>query len=422
LKSLVQAAHRQGLMVFLDVVYNHFGPEGNYLRAYAPDFFTDRHKTPWGEAINFYGPGSRVVRDFFINNALYWLTEYHLDGLRLDAVDRIADESEPHILAELAEKVRSAITERPVHLVLENDDNAAHYLRPERKLFNAQWNDDIHHSLHVSLTGESDGYYADYADEPVRRVARCLAEGFDYQGQASEFRDGAHRGEPSRDLPPTCFVDFLQNHDQIGNRAFGERISKLAKPRAIKAAMAIVLLAPAPPLLFMGEEFAADTPFLFFCDFAGELAAAVTNGRRNEFSRFARFSDPGNRAQIPDPNARETFLKSKLDWKSVEVGDHKHWRDFYRALLRLRRHKIVPALDRIRTGAAQLSMLSPRAFVISWPFVGKGELTLMANLSDDSLRHSTLVPGQLLYSTHEGGAEPLSRELPPWCAAWFFAE
>jgi maltooligosyltrehalose trehalohydrolase len=302
LKQLVQAAHRRGLMVFLDVVYNHFGPEGNYLASYAPQFFTHRHHTPWGDAINFYGPGSRLVRDFFMHNALYWLEEYHFDGLRLDAVDQIADRSHPDFLSELAETVRRIFSRRAVHLVLENDNNAAHYLRPARQLFNAQWNDDIHHALHVTLTGENDGYYADYKEEPVRRAGRCLTEGFDYQGQASRFRGGRVRGEASRWLPPTSFVSFLQNHDQIGNRAFGERILKLAAACPVKTVMTILLLAPQPPLIFMGEEFGAQTPFLFFCDFGRELAAKVTEGRRNEFCRFVRFRDPDLRAQIPDPS------------------------------------------------------------------------------------------------------------------------
>ncbi len=422
LKHLVQAAHHRGLMVFLDVVYNHFGPEGNYLRLYAPDFFTDHHHTPWGEAINFGGPGSKVVRQFFIQNALYWLTEYHLDGLRLDAVDQIADASEPDILTEIAQTVRHEIKDRPIHLVLENDDNAAHYLRPERKLFNAQWNDDIHHALHVTLTGESDGYYADYADEPVRRTGRCLTEGFDYQGETSGFRDGIHRGEPSRDLPPGCFVSFLQNHDQIGNRAFGERIWKLADPCAVKAAMAILLLAPSPPLLFMGDEFAADTPFQFFCDFRKELAAAVTNGRRSEFARFARFHDPVERAQIPDPNARETFLRCQLDWNSLGQIEHKVWHDFYRQLLRIRREQIAPRLRGIGSNRSGWRMLSERTLVAEWILPDTAQLTLLANLGVRPYHDSVKMPGKLLYSAPADTADQLGDGMPPWSAAWFLTE
>lgn len=422
LKHLVQVAHHRGLMVFLDVVYNHFGPEGNYLRLYAPQFFTDHHHTPWGEAINFDGRVSKVVRQFFIQNALYWLSEYHLDGLRLDAVDRIADLSEPDILTEIAQTVRHEIRDRPIHLVLENDDNAAHYLRPEFKLFNAQWNDDIHHALHVAVTGESDGYYVDYADEPVRRAGRCLTEGFDYQGEISVFRDGMHRGEPSRDLPPGCFVSFLQNHDQIGNRAFGERIWKLADPCAVKAAMAILLLAPSPPLLFMGDEFAADTPFQFFCDFRKDLAAAVTNGRRNEFSRFARFHDPMLRAQIPDPNARETFLRCQLDWNCLDQIEHKVWNDFYRQLLRIRKEQIVPRLRGIGSNRSSLTMLSERMLLAGWLLPDTAQLTLLANLADQPCQHSIQMPGKLLYSAPSGTADQLGERMPPWSAAWFLTE
>src|SRR5207302_10354828 len=236
------------------------------------------------------------------------LTEYHFDGLRLDAVHAIEDDSEPDIITEVGETVRRTIApERKVHLVLENDDNAARYLRRGKDnrplLYDAQWNDDIHHAMHVIVTGEKDGYYSDYADFPVQHLGRCLAEGFDFQGQPSRDREGERRGEPSGGLPPAAFVSFLQNHDQIGNRAFGERIATIAEPRALRAAMAILLLSPQPPLLFMGEEMGARTPFQFFCDFGPDLAKAVTEGRRNEFAGFARFSDPTVRERIPDPNA-----------------------------------------------------------------------------------------------------------------------
>ena len=237
LKELVQGAHERGIMVLLDVVYNHFGPEGNYLRFYAPQFFTDRHRTPWGDGINFDGPESRVVRDFFIHNALYWLTEYHFDGLRLDAVHAIIDDSTPDILTELADAVRSSIEpDRHVHLILENDRNQARYLRRKEhcqpKWYTAQWNDDVHHALHVLITGERDGYYLDYSERPLDQLGRCLVEGFAYQGEVSLHRDGETRGEPSRGLPLSAFVSFLQNHDQIGNRAFGERITTCRRPLA----------------------------------------------------------------------------------------------------------------------------------------------------------------------------------------------
>lgn len=421
LKHLVQAAHQKDLMVFLDVVYNHFGPEGNYLRAYAPQFFTDRHHTPWGDGINFDGPDSRLVRDFFINNALYWLTEFHFDGLRFDAVHAIADDSKPDILEEIAAAIRSRIPDRQVHLVLENDKNAARYLRRAptgaARLYHAQWNDDIHHALHVIVTGEKDGYYSDYADCPVQHLGRCLAEGFDFQGQASAYRDGERRGEPSRELPPGAFVDFLQNHDQIGNRAFGERITKLAEPAAVKAAMAILLLSPHPPLLFMGEEFGAETPFLFFCDFGPELAKAVTEGRRNEFSRFARFRDPAVRERIPDPNAESTFAASKIDWACLSEQTHGEWLDFYRRLLAIRRSKIVPLISGL--GRARAELVGNQGLIVNWP-AAQGTLTVMANLGSAPLSRFPSWKGELLYASSEAAGAKGS--MPQWSTAWFLQQ
>jgi maltooligosyltrehalose trehalohydrolase len=426
LKELVQSAHERGIMVLLDVVYNHFGPEGNYLRSYAPQFFTDRHRTPWGDGINFDGPESRVVRDFFIHNALYWLTEFHFDGLRLDAVHAIIDDSTPHILTELADAVRSAIgADHYVHLILENDRNQAHHLkrgehcRPMR--YTAQWNDDIHHALHVLITGERDGYYLDYSERPLDQLGRCLSEGFAYQGEVSLHRNGERRGEPSASLPPTAFISFLQNHDQIGNRAFGERIIDLADPRAVRAAMAILLLAPSPPLLFMGEEFGAETPFLFFCDFNKNLATAVTEGRRNEFACFARFNDPDQRERIPDPSADTTFEASRLNWSEIEQPGHAEWLRFYRRLLRLRCQHIVP---RLLTGCvvdANYEIKGDRGITVHWNFPRPAEdLILMANLGADSLSVSLPSDSNAIYASDELSADALAQGmLPPWSVVWF---
>jgi malto-oligosyltrehalose trehalohydrolase len=430
LKDLIQTAHRKGLMVFLDVVYNHFGPEGNYLHAYAPQFFTERHHTSWGAAINFDAPGSETVRRFFIHNALYWLEEYHLDGLRLDAVHAIMDDSSPDILEELAASVHQGPgRERPVHLILENNHNAAHYLGREingrPRHYVAQWNDDIHHALHVLLTGESDGYYADYADRPAWYLGRCLAEGFGYQGEASAYSDGAARGEPSRTLPSTAFVSFLQNHDQVGNRALGERISALVDEEALRAALAVVLLAPAPLLLFMGEEFAARQPFQFFCDFGADLAAAVTEGRRREFARFERIADLAVRETIPDPNAPATFERSKLDWDSLLLADHGDWLEFYRRLLTLRRHEIIPRLDGMQGGAAEFRQLGETGLRVQWRLGDGSALNLLANLGEAPLAVTDLkLPtGEALFAHPFGlAAELASHRLPPWSVAWFLQE
>ena len=428
LKALVQAAHQRDLMVFLDVVYNHFGPEGNYLHLYAPGFFTERHQTPWGAGIAFDGEGSRPVRDFFINNALYWLDEFRFDGLRLDAVHAIADDSEPHILIEVAEAVQAGPGRtRAIHLVLENDDNAVRYLQRDAggqpRWYRAQWNDDFHHTAHSLISGERDGYYQDYAQEPARLLGRCLAEGFAYQGEPSAFRGGRRRGEPSGALPATAFVNLIQNHDQVGNRAFGERIADLAPPEALRAALTILLLAPAPPLLFMGQEWMAPEPFFFFCDFGGDLAAAVTDGRRREFATFERFSDAGARERIPDPNAAETFRRSTLDWSLVDTEPNRTWIRFHQDLLALRRDQIVPRLFGISGHGTTYEQIGERSTRVRWTLADGTRLTLMANLGNQTIAHEDFV--------ERGSATPLFQEpanateslamgrLPPWSAIWW---
>jgi 1,4-alpha-glucan branching enzyme/maltooligosyltrehalose trehalohydrolase len=419
LKALVQAAHAKGLMVLLDVVYNHFGPEGNYLHVYAKPFFSDRHHTLWGAAINFDGPDSRPVREFFIHNALYWLAEYHFDGLRLDAVHAIVDDSEPHILDELAQRAHAAIGPgRRVHLILENDANEARHLGPGR--YAAQWNDDIHHALHVLTTGETDGYYADYAEAPIRHLGRCLAHGFAYQGEVSVYRGHAPRGEPSAHLPPQAFVSFLQNHDQVGNRAFGERIGRLAPAPALRAAAAVYLLAPAIPLLFMGEEFAAATPFPFFCDFGADLRDAVTAGRRREFSRFARFTDAAAQAAIPDPNAAETFAAARLDWDSFRDGERAAWLAHYRGLLKLRRDLVVPRLRGMGGHAARFEVLAPNALKVEWRLGDGSMLRLVANFSHESM-HTAAPPGAAVFALAVQSAGGDALALGPWAVLWTLA-
>lgn len=422
LKRLVQSAHANGLMIFLDVVYNHFGPEGNYLHQYAPQFFTKRHQTPWGDAINFDGPESRTVRDFFIHNALYWLDEYHFDGLRLDAVHSIVDDSTPDILTELADTVhRTFGQDRHVHLILENADNDSHYLvrNPGNKprLYTAQWNDDIHHAMHVVLTAESDGYYSDYIHDPIKHLCRCLREGFAYQGNYSEYHS-SNRGEPSAELPLGAFISFLQNHDQIGNRAFGDRISQLASAHSVRAAMEILLLAPSPPMLFMGEELASNSPFLYFCDYQGDLAKAVTSGRRNEFARFAKFSSPEVRDTIPDPNDEQTFLKSKLDWSILSESPHSEWLDFYRNLLSIRQRVVVPHLNGKAESVCSLSD-NPRVLSIDWTFPDQSLLQLRANIGDAPSEITSSCSGTIFYrSSRDAASAPRTGGLPPWSVIW----
>lgn len=416
LKRLVDAAHERGLMMFLDVVYNHFGPEGNWLPTYAPQFFTESVSTPWGPAIDF---GRREVRDYFIHNALYWLEEYCFDGLRLDAVHAINDRSSPHILEELAGTVHQRLRHRRhVHLVLENDDNSARYLDRSddgrRRFFTAQWNDDFHHAVHVLATGESAGYYLDYADRPVDHLARCLAEGFAYQGEYSTHR-GERRGEPSAQLPPTAFVSFAQNHDQIGNRAFGERLSQLTQEEPLRALVTILLLSPSPPLLFMGEEWQATEPFPFFCDFHEQLAGQVREGRRREFARFPEFSDEAARASIPDPNSAGTFSAAVLDWARKDDPPHAEWLALYRRLLRIRRREIAPRLPGLASAVAHGRRFGPGGLLTSWRMVDGATLILRANLASEPCRAPPAVPGRLLHGTHAPGGTAL----PAWSAAWF---
>ena len=408
LKHLVETCHRRGIGVILDVVYNHFGPEGNFLHAYAEEFFDEARQTPWGAAINF---AARPVRDFFIENALYWLEEFHLDGLRFDAVHAIEDRSAVPILAELAERVREKIRGRHIHLILENDRNEPGLLgfgRGGPGLYDAQWNDDFHHALRVVLAGGAGGYYEDYRDDPVARLDRALAEGFAYQGEASPHRGGQHRGGPSRHLPPTCFVNFIQNHDQVGNHAYGWRLPHFAKPAAMRMAAAILLLSPGVPLLFMGEEWASDAPFPFFCDFEGDLAAAVRNGRLSEFASFPEFKDDAARARIPDPLAEATFLSAKLDWPEAEIGHHREMLEFYRLLAALRHQHIVPLLATGGAPEGEAKRLGACAFELRWRLAGKC-LRLIANLSADPVPAMFTAEGTVIYRSDEA-----ADFLPPW--------
>ncbi len=426
LKRLIQEAHMRGLMVFLDVVYNHFGPEGNYLHTYAENaFFTDRHETPWGAAINFDGPGSDAVREFFIHNALYWINECHIDGLRLDAVHAIADDSRPDILQELAQRVREETEPgRHVHLVLENDDNASRYLERDREgkpvCYVAQWNDDVHHAFHVLLTGENAGYYADYASRPAEHLVRCLTEGFDYQGKPSGHRGGVKRGEPSGHLPLTAFVSFVQNHDQVGNRAFGERLGRLAHAQAIRAAVSLMLLAPSVPLLFMGEEYGCSNPFPFFCDFGPELAENVTQGRRNEFASFPAFQDPESLRNIPDPNALETFEQAVLNWQDIQVAEHREWLAFYRLLLGFRHKNIFHRLKNLQGNSGKALMAEGTAFMVQWTLGDGSIVEVLSNLGDETREFSPGSFGEhLLFETAEGAAKTHSKgQIPPWSTVW----
>lgn len=385
LKQFVDAAHGAGIAVVLDVVYNHFGPDQNAIEKYAPEFFTERHKTPWGGAIDFAQP---AVRAYFIQNAVYWIEEFHLDGLRLDAVQAVFDDGSPHILDEIAERVRATQPGRPLHLTLENDNNDARWLERggdgRAVHYDAQWNDDFHHVMRVLLAEQVDGYYRDYAVEPLARLGKSLAEGFSYQGnQASIHRPGLMRGTPSAHLPPVAFVNFLQNHDQVGNTPFGKRLGALTSPAALRLGAAVLLLGPAVPMLFMGEEWAAEEPFDYFCDYAEPLASAVRNGRREEFAHLPEFSDAEQLAKLADPNAAGTRDACVLDWRAPGRAPHAAWLDYYRALLATRREHVIPLLPHIGGDAGRYETVGTTAVAVHWTLDDGRVLTLTANFSDD---------------------------------------
>ena len=420
LKALIDTAHGLGLAVLIDVVYNHFGPDGNYLNQYAKPFFRDGSPTPWGPAIDF----SRIeVREFFCDNALYWLNEYRFDGLRIDAVHAISNDD---WLRELADHIRAKMQHgRHVYLVLENERNTASLLDTD---FDAQWNDDAHNTLHVLLTGEQDGYYRAYAEQPIRKLARVLGEGFAYQGEASPIHDGAPRGEASAHLAPTSFVMFLQNHDQIGNRAFGERLRTLCSDDALRAATALLLLSPQIPLLFMDEEYGSQQPFLFFTDYTGDLAEAVREGRRREFARFPAFNDESRRAQIPDPNDPRTFAASSPPVASdaSDVDERRSWMHFYKSALTVRAKLIAPRLAHARAlGANVLTVkdgTDADALVARWRLGDGQTLSIALNLAPNAVLFpvDAKPDGKIVFETPPRARERVDvHELPAHaCIAW----
>jgi maltooligosyltrehalose trehalohydrolase len=343
LRRLVDTAHGLGLAVFLDVVYNHLGPEGNYLSAFSQYYFSETHETPWGKALNFDGPRSSMVRQFFIENALHWVHEYHIDGLRLDATHAIVDHESRPFVAQLAARVRESSARR-VYVIAEDHRNLARMIRPEGEGgwgLDGVWADDFHHKVRVALAGDREGYYRDYSGS-MSNLARTLNQGWHFTGQYSTHLQ-EHRGTDPSGIPPRRFVFCIQNHDQVGNRALGERLHHQIDLAAYRAASVLLLCAPATPLLFMGQEWAVTTPFLYFTDHPEALGQLVTDGRRNEFRHFSAFSAEEARARIPDPQDEETFLASRLDWSQVTQEPHTSTLRLYQRLLALRRQE--PAIQ-----------------------------------------------------------------------------
>ncbi|MBD9654719.1 malto-oligosyltrehalose trehalohydrolase [Pseudomonas sp. PDM12] len=395
LRGLIDRAHELGLMVFVDVVYNHFGPDGNYLGQYASDFFREDVHTPWGPAIDFR---RREVRDYFIDNALMWVQDYRIDGLRFDAVHAIGERD---FLIEMAERLHTSIpASRHLHLVLENEHNDAELLQQG---FVAQWNDDGHNVLHHLLTGEHEGYYADFATDATGKLARCLREGFIYQGETT--RHGTARGSSSGHLSPSAFVLFLQNHDQVGNRAVGERLRSLADDHALKSATALLLLSPMIPLLFMGEEWGSEQPFQFFTSHNDELGEAVRKGRQNEFKDFSKFSGQA----IPAPNDVSTFETSMPDYHNRDTADGSAWLAFYRELLSLRHQHIVPHLQGSK--ALHSEVLGEAAVAASWQLGDGKRLHIALNLGSDQLSAATPARAEPLFSYRAAGDQLPARSI-----------
>jgi maltooligosyltrehalose trehalohydrolase len=336
LQDLVNAAHQHGLAVILDVVYNHLGPDGAYANVFSPHYFTDRHKSPWGRGVNMDGPHSAEVRAFFIANALYWLGEYHVDGLRLDATHAIQDDSSTHFLDELTTTIRAHLP-RPIYFVAEDHRNLTTLVLPQERGgwgLDAVWADDFHHQVRVHVAGDREAYYQDYSGS-IEDLARTITLGWYYTGQHSAHHD-APRGSDPLAAGPRQFVVCIQNHDQVGNRADGARLNQQVDPATFRAASALVLTVPQTPLLFQGQEWSTRAPFLFFTDHGAELGRQITAGRRAEFASFAAFADPALRERIPDPQALDTFERSRLPWSELEVPEHASMLRLYQRLIGLR--------------------------------------------------------------------------------------
>lgn len=390
LKALVDAAHGQGMMVLLDVVYNHFGPIGNMLPRIAPGFFHPERHTPWGAAIAFDEP---AVRRYFIENALQWIVDYRFDGLRLDATEQIEDESETHLLIELAETVRAAAPDRHIHLAVEDQHSRKSLLTRDGgvvKHYTAGWNDEFHHALHIVATGETGGYYKNFLGDTIGTLREATARGF-VGADRSKDRVGPAPQDP---LPPDVNINFLQNHDQIGNRAFGDRLTTLVDPNLLKVMTALLILSPPIPLFFMGEEYGERRPFQFFADFEGELAHATKAGREAEAEKSGGMPQGKTMKDLPNPLAGGTFQRSKLDWSRASTPEGRQHMDFVRDLIRLRQQHVAPLLKRERVEPHVLPA-SGNVVAIDWRF-SHGTLSLRANLAEEGETRSAL-PGEPIY-------------------------
>ncbi len=400
LRALVDAAHARRMSVILDAVYNHLGPDGAYLGAYTKNYFNPAHKTPWGDALNFDGKLNGPVREYFLGNTIYWMEEFHIDGFRLDAVHAIVDDTERHMLADIA----AAVHARGGFVFAEDDRNAAFLAEPQESGgtgLDGLWADDFHHTVRVALTGERESYLRNFSGT-AEELAETLTHGWYYRGQVSGSH-GKARGTPSDHLPPSAFCYCISNHDQVGNRALGERLSASCSREAYRAASALLCLVPYTPLIFQGQEWAASTPFLYFTDHNEELGRLVTAGRRKEFAGFAAFADPASISRIPDPQAQSTFNASKLRWDEMSQGIHAQTRALYKAALRLRREE--PALRRRARGDWQAVALGGGTVTLVYTEPDAGEMCMVVcNLTNGGNASMGVDEGpkfQLIFSSNE---------------------
>ena len=412
LKAFVDAAHARGLMVILDVVYNHFGPEGNYLPKYFPEIFSKDHQTAWGPALNFDGRCSEQARAFIVENAMYWLEEYNVDGLRLDAAHAIIDNGPKHVLDELADRVHAYAGDRSLHLIREDENNIAVRLTRDAggvsTSYTAQWNHDIDHLLGAGFMGTLDERKDDDKGE-TDRLGKALSEGFVIAAEEShkEFEAGCH-------VPPNAFVSFLQSHDLVGNRIFGERVTSLLPAETVRALVAVALLLPQVPMLFMGEEWAASSPFPYFCDFHGDLSEAVQKGRCEQIRKLPGVSQEDLK-NAPNCQAETTFRSAQLHWDELADPEHEAWFALYKQLLAVRRERIVPLLQGLSGRCGKYEVLGPGALRCTWKLAGDVRLHLSANLWHEAREGFGVAPGEVFWMQ---GVEVDNGGLAPWSVRW----
>lgn len=421
LKAFIDAAHARGLQVILDVVYNHFGPEGNYLPLYFPQLLTSEHCTPWGDALNFdedkAGNQAKQVRELILQNALYWVEEFHMDGLRLDAAHAIFDNSKLHVLDELALRVHALAQAcdppRHIHLIREEEQNIAEkLLRSEKghcERYTAQWNHDMSHLLGAAMRTSFEG---NAEDDETFKQAETIAQGFVIAAEES-----GHGGEVRCHVPPTAFISFVQTHDLIGNRIAGERIHALAPVNAVRAVMAILLLAPQIPMIFMGDEFASSSPFPYFCNFSGDLGESVRKGRCEFLQKLHNASDDELKA-APNPQARETFLSAKLNWGEADEAGHAAWLPWYGSILAARLKHVAPLLQGLTERCGHFHVVRAGAFVATWTLTQGKTLSLVANLRPDGSSAFPAEGGEVIWLEGSSGD---AASLGSWSVRWTLA-